>query len=92
MIFSGDLEQSDFARGYVDANVVTSQSNGDGPYNVAQADAISNAGNTDDPDLETVSIKSDNKLYSDGTKEANSFDEVRTSAGSIQKDTVEVID
>ena len=28
----------------------------------------------------------------DGTKEANSFDEVRKSSGSIQKDTVTVID
>lgn len=165
-IYLGLLDESDFARGYVDANVVTSQANGDGPYNVAQADAISNGGNTDDPDLETVSEKSDNKLYfefdedldqedivqdtaglrfyteagdvytasrvyktnredvlvakfdlpkgvsardavgglvvqgtvvapdddGDGTKEANSFDEVRKSSGKIQKDTVEVID
>lgn len=166
VIYLGDLDEGDFARGYVDANVVTSNANGDGPYNVAQADAVSNGGNSDDPDLETISEKSDNKLYfefdedldqedvvqdtaglrfytkdatvytaskvyltnredvlvakfdlpkgvsardavggivtqgtvaapdddGDGTKEANSFDEVRKSAGKIQKDTVEVID
>lgn len=164
--YLGLLDKADFARGYVDGNVVTSMANGDGPFNVAQADAISNGGNTDDPDLETISEKSDNKLFfefdedldqedvvqdtaglrfyteagdvytasrvfptnrddvlvakfdlpkgvsardavgglvtqgtvvapdddGDGTKEAISFDEVRKSAGSIQKDTVEVID
>lgn len=164
--YLGLLNEPNFARGYVDGNVVTSQANGDGPYNVAQADAISNGGNTDNPDLSTVSEKSDTKLYfefdedldqedvvqdtaglrfytkagdvytasrvyktnredvlvakfdlpkgvsardavggivvqgtvvapdddGDGTKEANSFDEVRKSAGSIQKDTVTVID
>lgn len=164
--YLGLLDESDFARGYVDGNVVTSKANGDGPYNVAQADAISNGGNTDDPDLQTISEKSDNKLYfefdedldqedvvqdtaglrfytkagdvytasrvyktnredvlvakfdlpkgvsardavggivvqgtvvapdddGDGTKEANSFDEARKSSGSIQKDTVTVID
>lgn len=165
VIFNGQLDESDFARGYVDGNVVTSQSDGDGPYNVAQAAAISNAGNSDDPDLQTISEKSDNKLYfefdedldqedvvqdtaglrfytesgdvytasvvkktnredvlvakfdlpkgvsardavgglvvqgtvvapdddADGTKEANSFDEIEKSDGKIQKDTVEVI-
>ncbi|MDK3258903.1 hypothetical protein [Blastococcus capsensis] len=164
--YLGLLDEAEFARGYVDANVVTSQADGDGPYNVAQADAICNAGNTDDPDLETISERSDNQLYfefdedldqedvvqdtaglrfyteegdvytasrvlptnredvlvtkfdlpqgvsardavggivmqgtvvapdddGDGTKEPNSFDEVRKSAGNIQKDTVEVID
>lgn len=164
--YLGLLDESDFARGYVDGNVVTSKANGDGPYNMAQADAISNGGNTDDPDLQTISEKSDNKLYfefdedldqedvvqdtaglrfytkagdvytasrvyktnredvlvakfdlpkgvsardavggivvqgtvvapdddGDGTKEANSFDEARKSSGSIQKDTVTVID
>lgn len=166
VVYLGLLQESDFARGYVDKNVVTANANGDGPYNVAQADAVSNQGNSDDPDLETVSVRSDNQLYfefdepldqedvvqdtaglrfytqegdvytgsrvlptnrddvlvakfdlpkgvsardavgglvtqgtvvapdddGDGAKEAISLDEVRLSAGNIQKDTVEVID
>lgn len=164
--YLGLVDGADVARGYVDGEVVTSQANGDGPYNVAQADAVSNAGNSDDPDLETLSEKSDKKLYfefdealdqedvvqdtaglrfyteagdvyaasrvyetnrddvlvakfdlpqgvsardavgglvvqgtvttpdddADGAKEPNSLDEVRKSAGKIQKDSVEVID
>lgn len=166
VIYEGVLDPSDFARGNADGNTVTSQSDGDGPYNTPQSDAVSNNGNTDDPDLETLSVKSDSKLYfefdepldqedvvqdtaglrfyladtrvftatkvyetnrddvlvakfdlpkgvsardavggivvqgtvvapdddSDGAKEANSLDEVRKSAGSINKDDVEIID
>ena len=79
--YLGLLDESDFARGYVDGNVVTSNANGDGPYNVAQADAISNAGNTDDPDLETVSEKSDKKLYFEFDEDLDQEDVVQDTAG-----------
>lgn len=81
VIFNGQLNEEDFARGYVDANVVTSQADGDGPYNVAQAEAISNAGNTDDPDLQTISEKSDKKLYFEFDEDLDQEDVVQDTAG-----------
>ncbi len=79
--YLGLLDESDFARGYVDGNVVTSNVNGDGPYNVAQADAISNGGNTDDPDLETISEKSDKKLFFEFDEDLDQEDVVQDTAG-----------
>ncbi len=79
--YLGLYDESDLARGTVDANVVTSNANGDGPYNVGQADAISNGGNSDDPDLETVSEKSDNKLYFEFDEGLDQEDVVQDTAG-----------
>lgn len=79
--YLGLLDEADFARGYVDGNVVTSNANGDGPYNVAQADAISNGGNSDDPDLETISEKSDKKLYFEFDEDLDQEDVVQDTAG-----------
>ncbi|WP_047865842.1 hypothetical protein [Rubrobacter aplysinae] len=81
VIFEGRVDESDFARGYVDGNVVTSNSNGDGPYNVAQSAAISNAGNSEDPDLQTISEKSDKKLYFEFDEDLDQEDVVQDTAG-----------
>jgi len=81
VIFNGQLDRGDFARGYVDGNVVTSNSNGDGPYNVAQSAAISNSGNSDDPDLQTISEKSAKKLYFEFDEALDQEDVVQDTAG-----------
>lgn len=83
VIFEGDLDRDDFARGFVDGEVVTENANGDGPYNVTHADAIENGGggSTMAPDLETVSVRSDNQLYFEFDEALDQEDVIQDTAG-----------
>ena len=61
VMFPGDLDPKDLARGYVDKNILSSSGNGDGPTNVNQAAHTGNDGSTKHPDL--VSITRDGKKF-----------------------------
>jgi hypothetical protein len=85
LAFEGRVTAANTARGYMDGNVVTGNANGDGPYNVAQAGAISNGGNSDDPDLETISEKSAKKLYFESDEDLDQEDVVQDTASKAKK-------
>ena len=61
VMFPGDLKPKDFARGYVDKNILSSSADGNGPTNVNQAAHASGDGSTEHPDL--VSITRDGKKF-----------------------------
>ncbi len=66
VVFPGDLDPADFARGYVDSGVVNSAPNNvskENPYNVNQSEDISPNAVTKNPDLVQVSRDGDSFLY-----------------------------
>ena len=77
-VFPGELKAKDFARGYVDSQIITSREQGanrDNPSNVNQAAPIGN-GKTENPDLVSVTRDGDRLLYE--------FDEPLTGDDIIQ--------
>lgn len=79
VIFPGDLNPEDFARGYVDTGVVNSESNNasaENPYNINQAEEIGDSGQTENPDLVRVSRDGNTFLFE--------FDEALTSDDTAQ--------
>ena len=63
VMFPGDLEPKDFARGYVDKNILSSSGKGDGPTNVNQAAHASEDGRTKYPDLLSITRDDDKFLF-----------------------------
>lgn len=64
-IFPGKLKPEDFARGYVDSQIVTSRAQGankENPSNINQAASIGD-GTTENPDLVSVTRDGDRLLY-----------------------------
>ncbi len=62
-MFPGDLKPKDFARGYVDKNILSSSGNGDGPTNVPQAGDIGKDNDTKHPDLVSITRDGDKFLF-----------------------------
>ncbi|MFD2922808.1 hypothetical protein [Halobacillus naozhouensis] len=79
VLFSGELNPENYARGYVDSKVVNSDSSNtssDNPLNINQAAAISNGGKTENPDLVNVTLDGNSYLFE--------FDEALTDDDIIQ--------
>ncbi|UFT99969.1 hypothetical protein KO561_03125 [Radiobacillus kanasensis] len=79
VLFSGELNPENYARGYVDSQVVNSDSSNtspDNPLNINQAAAISNEGKTENPDLVNVTLDGNSYLFE--------FDEALTDDDIIQ--------
>ncbi|WP_166239680.1 hypothetical protein [Paenibacillus turpanensis] len=79
VLFPGQLNPEDFARGYVDSKVVNSNSNNtsaEHPMNINQSKPISNQGKTENPDLVRVTRDGNSYLFE--------FDEALTSDDVIQ--------
>ena len=58
--FSGQVDQEDIARGFIDANTVQAVGSQDGDVNPLQSVDVSNSGNTGEPDL--VSVERGNEV------------------------------
>ncbi|QDP39305.1 hypothetical protein [Radiobacillus deserti] len=79
VLFSGNLDPQDYARGFVDSQVVNSNANNssnENPLNINQAATISNQGKTDNPDLTSVTMDGNSYLFK--------FDEALTDDDIIQ--------
>jgi hypothetical protein len=79
VLFRGDLDPADFARGFVDTGVVNSDCcnmGPDNPGNINQAAPISNDGRTDNPDLVSGTRDGDQVLFE--------FDQALTEEDIIQ--------
>lgn len=63
VVFPGDLEERDIARGYVDAGKVSSSEQGNGPTNVFQSGRVGASGHTPAPDLASVTRNGDELLF-----------------------------
>ena len=61
--FPGDLKPEDFARGYVDKNILSSSAKGNGPTNVNQAAHASEDGTTKHPDLLFIAKEGEQFLF-----------------------------
>jgi hypothetical protein len=63
VLFAGRLNPRDYARGFVDAETVSSPEGGDATLNVLQAAEVANGGNSADPDLVSVTPEQGRLLY-----------------------------
>ena len=83
VLFTGQLSPADYARGFVDTGIVTSRQNGPNsanPLNINQSATLSNEGQTQNPDIESIT-------YDGGDVVLYEFDQALTAEDVVQNNS-----